>query len=435
MPGDVVVIGAGLAGLASALRLGRRATVLEASGAVGGLCRSYSREGFTFDIAGHLLHFRRAATRRFVSELFPVPLARHSRRAFVHFRGRLVRFPFQAHLHELPPKVRDECLEGFRSAPGRTGAEAPADLESWLRHQFGEGIFRHFLEPYNRKMWRAPLAAIDAAWASWAVPVPTAAQIEEAARPGGAVQLGYNPVFHYPREGGIGALAAAMARGDFGLRLGERAVGVDLRRRRVETASGRVYPFEHLVSTVPLPELLRMTRGLPPAVVEAGARLRAVAICVFNVGLARPAGHAAHWVYFPGRGFPFYRAGIATNFAPSCAPAGHHGLYVEATLPPGRAPGCADLWPAVRSGLERAGLLLAGEQPAVLDRIHVPCAYVLYDRHRSRVLPGIHAALRSRGVHAIGRYGAWEYSSMEDALRQGAEAARSLGGGRAKSGG
>ena len=427
----MLIIGGGLAGLSAAWHLGRRATVLEAAPVVGGLCRSYRREGYTFDVSGHLLHFRRPEVRRFVGTVIPGALARHRRRALVRFGSRFVHYPFQAHLFELPPRVRDECLRGFFKAEREkaAGGAAPADFEGWLRHHFGDGIVRHFLGPYNRKMWRVPLRRIDPTWASWAVPVPTPAQIQEAARPGAELRLGYNPVFSYPRSGGIGVLAGALARGDFRLHLGEKVVGVDLRRRRVETLSGRTRRFERLVSTAPLPELVRMTRGLPSAVTEAAEGLRCVQICVANVGVARPAGSDAHWFYFPEALYPFYRVGISSNFAPANAPPGHHALYVEATLPFGSRTGCAELWGRMRRGLERAGFLRRGEQPAVLDLIHVPHAYVLYDRHRARVLPGILRALAERGVHSIGRYGAWEYSAMEDALTQGRETARLIGPG------
>ncbi len=71
MSAGTLVIGGGLAGLSAAWHLGREATVLEAASVVGGLCRSYRRDGYTFDISGHLLHFRRPGVRRFVAARLP----------------------------------------------------------------------------------------------------------------------------------------------------------------------------------------------------------------------------------------------------------------------------------------------------------------------------------------------------------------------------
>ena len=114
------------------------------------------------------------------------------------------------------------------------------------------------------------------------------------------------------------------------------------------------------------------------------------------------------------------------NFAPRNAPEGSASLYVEVARPPGFPGGCRSLWEDVRQGLERVELLERGEKPAVLDVIQIPYAYVLYDHYRGKVLPGILKGLEERGVFSIGRYGAWEYSTMEDALYQGRRLARRL---------
>ncbi len=118
--------------------------------------------------------------------------------------------------------------------------------------------------------------------------------------------------------------------------------------------------------------------------------------------------------------------GFASNFHPSGNPPGCQSLYVEVSRRPGSEIGCRRLWGEVRAGLEKAGLMERGEEPEVLDVIHIPYAYVLYDRRRAKVLPPLLRELESRGVSSIGRYGAWEYSSMEDALFQGRETARRL---------
>ena len=55
----IVIVGAGLAGLSTAYHLPHASYRLyEREREVGGLCRSYRKDGFTFDYTGHLLHFR-----------------------------------------------------------------------------------------------------------------------------------------------------------------------------------------------------------------------------------------------------------------------------------------------------------------------------------------------------------------------------------------
>ena len=54
----ILIVGAGLAGLSTAYHLsGLPYRLYEREQEVGGLCRSYKKDGFTFDYTGHLLHF------------------------------------------------------------------------------------------------------------------------------------------------------------------------------------------------------------------------------------------------------------------------------------------------------------------------------------------------------------------------------------------
>jgi hypothetical protein len=50
-------------------------------------------------------------------------------------------------------------------------------------------------------------------------------------------------------------------------------------------------------------------------------------------------------------------------------------------------------------------------------------AYVIYDAEREGALAAIEPFLREHGLVSTGRYGAWNYSSMEDALLFGRSAA------------
>ena len=63
----ILIVGAGLAGLSTAYHLrGVPYKILEREREVGGLCRSYVKDGFTFDYTGHLLHFRQTAIKALV---------------------------------------------------------------------------------------------------------------------------------------------------------------------------------------------------------------------------------------------------------------------------------------------------------------------------------------------------------------------------------
>src|SRR5262245_23441036 len=68
----IVIIGGGLAGLSAAYHLREHEpAVFEKEPAIGGLCRSFTQDGFTFDCTGHLVHLRNQYVKELVAQLLP----------------------------------------------------------------------------------------------------------------------------------------------------------------------------------------------------------------------------------------------------------------------------------------------------------------------------------------------------------------------------
>ncbi|HJU06190.1 MAG TPA: hypothetical protein VJ692_13660, partial [Nitrospiraceae bacterium] len=143
-----------------------------------------------------------------------------------------------------------------------------------------------------------------------------------------------------------------------------------------------------------------------------------------NLGVGRERISDKHWIYFPEPAYPFYRAGFPMNFSPSLGRPGCSSVYVEVSHQPNQAIPPATLLRQVRSGMERAGIFRSDDEIVAADIRDIRYAYVLFDRHRARVLPGLLAELERRGIYSIGRYGRWEHTSMEDAISQGKELAK-----------
>ncbi|HSP05555.1 MAG TPA: NAD(P)-binding protein, partial [Acidobacteriota bacterium] len=114
METDVLIIGAGLAGLSASYHLGTRDRIIvEANTAIGGLCKSMTVDGFTFDCTGHLMHFRSEEGRRLVTGFVGDRIEKHERKAAIFMEGRFTDYPFQANTYGLPPEIIKECVLGF----------------------------------------------------------------------------------------------------------------------------------------------------------------------------------------------------------------------------------------------------------------------------------------------------------------------------------
>ena len=317
-----------------------------------------------------------------------------------------------------------ECLEGFEEAAREPSSEH--NFRDWVLSNFGRGIARHFLFPYNEKLWQTDLSQLSTEWVGWAVPRPSLEEVIQGARGRRNGGHGYNATFFYPRSGGIGVLADALAAHLPDVQLSKEAVEIKAREKRLAFHDGSHCSYEDLISTLPLPELLRRIVDLPPHIKEAGARLRYVSVYDVNLGVGREKISDKHWIYFPEQEFAFYRVGFPMNFSVSLGPPGTSSLYAEVSRLPEDSLSAEKALECVIDGLVRCGILQEDDELLAQDVRPIRYAYVIHDEDRRRALPLILEFLKVMGIHSIGRYGGWGYSSMEEALLEGRRAARAL---------
>jgi protoporphyrinogen oxidase len=266
---------------------------------------------------------------------------------------------------------------------------------------------------------------------SWLVPKPELKDVVNGALGIKDKAFGYNPSFQYPAADGIRVLPESFLSGVTAVQHGMELVELDTKRRRAlfrNLHNGETHNehYESMVSTIPVPELLRRCVDMPAHLKDAAEGLRWVSVYNLNLGVAREQVSDKHWLYFPEPNYPFYRIGFPMNFSPALGRPGCSSMYVEMSHRPSVQQSAEQLLALARSGLERAGILVPDDEIVVADVKDLRYAYVYFDRHRARALPAILSELERRGIHSIGRYGAWEHTSMEDAIAQGKRLAERL---------
>jgi protoporphyrinogen oxidase len=419
----VLVLGGGLTGLSSSLYLTRAGVphrVLEREPVAGGHAVTLEERGFRFDRTGHLLHLRDPEMQTLAFDLLPAAQYRRiERRSAVFSHGVYTRYPFQANTFGLPAEVAYECVAGFVQAHFSPSQREPQNFEEFCLAQFGAGISKHFMLPYNSRLWGVPAREITTEWCQRFVPLPSLEDVLRGALGAKPPELGYNTRFFYP-EHGMGAFSSALA-ARTRVELGRAPSRIDL-ERRIAFVNDEAIEFDVLLSTIPLPSLLGLLTPLPEPLLEAGSRLRATHLHYFDLGLRVPNPNPYHWIYVPEERYPFYRVGCYSHFSDKLAPPGKSSLYVE--LVDRRAPNPARALEEVVQGLRELGLLKSEDDIELARLRTLDHAYVIYDRNHRAALERIHPYLGAHRVISSGRYGAWNYSSMEDALLMGRDAAR-----------
>ncbi len=432
----IVIIGAGACGLACAReldRLGQRDWVLlEQEARPGGLAASVvDPAGFTWDLGGHVVFSHFGEFDALLEEVMDGEVCTHDRSSFIRFADRWVPYPFQNNLRYLPETARTECLEGLATAPGgRPGT----DFATWIQTTFGDGIARHFMRPYNEKVWATELAEMSADWIAERVSVvdyPRALKSVREERD----DLGWGPNnrFVFPAFGGTGEIYVRLARQLVDrTRYRARVVRIDPVGRRLWLADGSEEHFEAIVSTMPLDRLIGVLDECPSQVREAAAALRHNSVYMVGVGYQAPLADERSWMYFPQADVPFYRV---TNFAkyaaanvPGADTARFSSFMTETAHSPERPVDRQSLPERVDHGLRSTGLVGVGAPVVSLHLEEIDYAYPVPTRTRDAALAAIQPWLMQHKVLSRGRFGAWLYElgNMDHAVKMGIDAARHL---------
>ncbi len=474
---SVVIAGAGPTGLSAAYHLGEEALLLEKESTAGGWCRSIQTGGFTFDCAGHIMFSAEEYVHRMYKMLLGENVHWQDREAWIFSKGVYTRYPFQGALYGLPPEVIKECLVGaiearlgpFKARSSRSkakpngnpacraagmrdccadgileaeaplgeiplygrGYSEPRNFEEFIYRVWGAGIAKHFAVPYNRKLWCVPLSEMETSWLGGRVPIPDLEEMIDGALKPVPKPMGPNARFGYPLRGGFQALMDGfLPHLKAELRLNARVVALSPRRRAIKLAGACEIAYEHLISTMPLPALVRLTGDEAPAVIRAAAAsLRRVSVRCVHLGIGRPNLTEKHWIYFP-EDAVFHRVFVQGNASPHCNPPGGFGLTCEISYAPSK-PLPAEGDELVKRCLDdcRAAGLVGPNDPLWAScQVDLPYAYVVYDRNRAAAVESIRAWLGQHGILLAGRYSEWEYYNSDHAFMAGKRAAEQVRG-------
>lgn len=425
-----LIAGGGLAGLSTAFHLHEQPFLLiEKESRIGGLVKTEIIHDCTFDITGHWLHLRDDYTRGLVHDLLGDNLIEVSRRAMIFAHNRYINYPFQSNLADLPPDIAAYCAtEAVRSALNRCRGKNKEILtfRDFAIAHFGAGITREFIEPYNAKLWGVGIDQVTSDWCDRFVPVPDVIQIVKGAVQRQGQSMGYNAKFLYPRTGGMESLPIALAGR---LPSGKFMTGIPLRAIKHKQHSALIgdewVKYDTLISTMPLPVLAGMLQEAPSSVYHAADLLQASRL-IYAVGAVHgaPLINGAHWLYLPDPDMPIYRFGVPSNVSASLAPAGMSSFYAEFT--PTFKGGVRDAENQVRRLLNDLGR--DSEELAFLEMRKFPFGYVIFDQERNEAIQNLSIFLSKKDIFSIGRFGAWTYNAMEDAILDGRDMARRIKG-------
>jgi protoporphyrinogen oxidase len=435
---DVVVIGAGPAGLTAAAELveaGVPTTVVEADSVVGGISRTVEREGWRFDIGGHRFFTKVGRVSRFWHAVLDEDeFLLRPRRSRILYRGRFFEYPLRPWdaLRNLGLVEALRCVASYLWVRVRPPADQ-TNLEGWVTARFGARLYRHFFKSYNEKVWGMPASAMPADWAAQRIRnLSLAAALRRALLPSGrhGEVVSLIERFHYPRLGpGLMWERCAEQVEAAGCKVlleqpVTRVVREGGRAVRVETTSDgavTVYPCTHVISSMPLPELVRaMDPPAPRAVLAAADGLRHRDFLTVALVVPADCAFADNWIYVHS---PDVAVGRIQNF----------GAWSEWMVQPGRT--CLgleyfvfegdELWELPDEELVALGTrelaaigLVAEDRVEAGYVVRMPKAYPVYEEGFAERVAVLRSWLAEHvpNVYPVGRNGQHRYNNQDHSM-------------------
>ena len=430
---DVVIVGAGLTGLSAAYHLEQQGVrdilICEQEERPGGLLRSHTDQGYTFDYTGHFLHISNPAFRHFIDDCAGLSFFESiERKSAIFMHDVHVPYPIQMHLYGLPAEVIYECVMGYLQRSSRK--KKIDSFYDWALFYFGSGFVKHFFDPYNARLLSWPIKKLHAGWTGRFVPQTTVQQVVRGALvPADAAGVGYNSSFLYPQRGGIEVLIKGLlSRITSPVYTATKVVKIDQQKKCVYCADGKSYTYRHLITTAPLDTTVQaLTRSPHDAFAGVARQLWCSSLININIGYARQTAQPYHWVYFPQPTYAFYRLGVWNNISKHLAPAGTSSAYVELSYQPRKTKRSAMQGACEQAILQATSYLgLAAQDIVSQVTLELPHAYVTYTPWRARHLAGVLNALKEHDIYSVGRFGEWKYSSMQEAFEDGCAVAADI---------
>lgn len=422
------ILGGGLSGLTLARLLqeqGEEVVVLEAEQEYGGLCRSKTDQGFTFDTGGsHIIFSRDWEVLAFMRRMIAGNEQRNIRTTKIFYKQRFVKYPFENGLSDLPTEDRFFCINEFIKtliAVEKGEIPAPANFREWIYYTFGKGIAECYLIPYNEKIWKYPTDNMSLHWVDGRIPRPPVEDIIKSAI--GIETEGYThqSVFSYPLDGGINALVRAIALPiEPCIKTGFRVTSIRKSGDLWQISDGDEHIQAHkCICTIPVQHLLSCLDGVPSEVKNAVDALKYNSLVCVNIGIKGSVPKIS-WLYVPdpsiGR---TNRISFPSGYSRHCAPDGCNSILAEITHQPGdNVANLTDdeIMHEVVDMLQSMEVLHK-DQIVYSSVKRQPFAYVVYDLDHQKNIANLKKYCEEIGIPLIGRFAQFEYLNMDGCIR------------------
>lgn len=429
----IAIIGGGLAGLTAASLLTKHnieTIIIEKRDELGGLLKTRTIRGYTFDIGGsHIIFSRNKEILNFILDLLGRNnLIKHKRNTKIYYKDRYIHYPFENGLYMLDPIERYECIKYLLETiikREKGEIKKPQNFEEWIYYVFGKGIAEKYLIPYNIKIWKRDLREISLEWVGERVPKPPIDDILKSAV--GIPTEGYlhQLHFYYPKSGGIQFLIDNLKTrinhtNKCKILLESTIKKIQPSKKKISiTTNNHKFDVDYVITTAPPQEIIPKIKdsNIDVDIISLLNKLDYNSLYVVGIGAkSKPAPY--HWIYFPQKEIIFHRLAYISNYSLDMTKEGGVSMIAEISLnPKSKVPDTAKIKDIVKENLDKIGLV-GINNIEVCKAWYWKYAYIIYNHHYKDVIKQFIEKLQELKIIPLGRFGSWNYMNMDSVISQ-----------------
>jgi len=418
----IAILGAGFTGLELGRRLkesGKDFIIIEKEPKVGGLCQTNKTGDYYWDFAVHAIYSRHQNVMDYFHSL-PLNYEFLNRNVKIFHTGRdgnnyIIDYPFENGIKDLPLEDKLDCIRGYLSVKRKHHREY-SDLNDWIVNRLGSGIAKHFMLPYNTKIWDCRLSEISTKLVDSKIEPASVVDFILSALGKKIVGRAYQARFIYPKQG-IQSLmdhTAKNIRENIVLDSCVEKLSRFDDQWTIILSNGLTIKADYVISTIPLPELLKRinVEGIKQEYVVFKHNNTFFIMVGLKKGFDFQKIRDCHWVFFKESEI-FYRLTLMHNFSSEFLPV----LVAEIT----RKGECLakskeEICNLVVRDLLRSGIVGSPDEIAVTDIKLKEYTYPIPTVGLDYIKDEISDKLLKHNLFLLGRNGHWDYINMDDVV-------------------
>lgn len=410
------ILGGGLSGVSLQYFLHQDNEILEKEDRIGGLCRTFCKDGFYYDIGGHILFSKDKIIMDVIKRILEKNINYCRRNSQILFKGHYIKYPFENGLGGLDKEDTYDCLINYL----RNKHKKPSNFLEWIYYTFGNGIAKKYLIPYNRKIWKVSLENMGIEWVE-RVPEPPLEDLVKSSL--GIETEGYlhQLYFYYPAIGGIEGLVRALVRDNSRIITGFEVKKIRKTREGWLVSDGNNdRRYDRLVITLPVKDAVKYLEKVPARVLTAANSLRYNTVRVVLIGVDNNSLMDKTAIYLPSRDIIAHRVCQMGYFSKNNVPKGKSSLIAEITTYKGHKYynlSDEELIETVKDELHKIGLINK-KDILVTDTRTYEYGYVIYGLTYQKNMRIIRDYFRDIGIELHGRFAEFEYINMDEVIRK-----------------